>query len=247
MIVRLRADGHQRAHHDALMAGLRALGVSDLGDDVAVTWGWRTGKQWRAAGYRVLVLERGYIGDRLGKYSSLAWNGLNGRGTFPEYPDDGGERFRACGFNLGAKRNGGEYTLIIGQVATDAAVSGVNIREWYAQAIEIAEAEYGLPVLFRPHPDDVSRGLARHNATLADDLSGAAHVVTYSSNAAVDALLAGIDTVAVDAGSMAYGVAGTAIGAAANFDAREEWAYRLAWKQWTLDEIASGEALRGLV
>ena len=254
MIIHLRVDGHQRAHRDALMAGLSALGVDDLGSDVVVAWGWRGARELRAQGHRVLVFERGYLGDRMGRYSSIAWNGLNGRATFPEYPDDGGERFRACGFHMKPRRVGGEHVLLVGQVRTDAAVAHTNICKWYETAADAAQKAYGLPVVFRPHPDEVSRGMARavagtrmETGTLADALAGAAHVITFSSNTAVESLIAGIDTVAVDCGSMAYGVAGMSIGERANFDARADWAYKLAWKQWTLEEIASGDALMGLI
>lgn len=90
---------HQGECKRALAEGLRRHGISDLGQNVVVCWGWHTGRGYRAQGRDVLVFERGYIGDRF-KWTSIAWNGLNGRGTFPDYPDDGGARFRRCGFAL---------------------------------------------------------------------------------------------------------------------------------------------------
>ena len=254
MQILLRQDRYQGEHRAALMAGLAALGIDDLGQRVAVAWGWRQAEPYRRAGWGVLVFERGYIGDRLGRYSSIGWNGLNGRAEWPEYPGDGGARFRACGFELQPWRDGGDYTLLCGQVRTDAAVNGVDMQQWYERSAEEARAAYGLPVRFRPHPGEVKRGIAQpvrgcefDTGTLSESLADAAHVITYNSNTATDALLAGCDTVAVDAGSMSCRVAGTRIGESCNRDAREAWAYRLAWKQWTLDEIASGKALRGVI
>lgn len=253
MRILLRDDnGYQGQHRDAFMAGLQVLGINDLGSDVAVSWGWRNGALYREQGWRVLVFERGYIGDRLGRYTSIGWNGLNGRATWPEYPDDGGERFRACGFELQPWRDGGDYTLLCGQVRTDAAVNGVDMQKWYERSAEEARAAYGLPVRFRPHPGEVKRGIAQpvrgcefDTGSLSESLAGASHVITYNSNTATESLLAGCDTVAVDAGSMSYGVAGTRIGEPCKRDKREAWAHALAWKQWTLEEIASGKALEG--
>lgn len=249
---------HQMAHQDAMAQGVRAIGIEPvmqhMGGPVktkhVACWGWRQGSRLRAAGHDVLVMERGYLGNRF-EYTSLGWNGLNGRATFPEYPCDGGQRFRDCGFELKPPREGGDYVLIIGQVATDMAVRDVNIRAWEKSAAEEAQRITGMPVIYRPHPEDVRRGRARSlcgvktgTGSLNDALENAALVVTYSSNTAVDALIAGVPAVAMSPGSMAYGVAAKEIGDPVNWGAREQWAHALAWKQWTLDEIASGKALQ---
>ena len=47
-------------------------------------------------------------------------------------------------------------------------------------------------------------------------------------------------------GAMAYPVASRRMGVPSS-RSREKWAYDLAWKQWSLDEIRSGEALAGIV
>lgn len=246
-------SAHQRAHAEALRAGLDALGVQDLGADVVVCWGWRAGLRHRRQGKDVLVLERGYLGDRF-SYTSIAWNGLNGNAAFPEYPDDGGERFRACGFELHPLREAGDYALVIGQVATDMAVRGISIHEWTKRTVRRVHKMTGLPVVYRPHPQDVKRrrmvpvrGVPVDTGDLQAALDKAALVVTYSSNTAVDALVAGVPAVAESEGSMAYGVAAPDIGGVVAWSARDQWAHALAWKQWTLEEIASGQALQGLV
>lgn len=242
---------HQVAHRQALQDGLKRHGVSDLGRNVVVCWGWRSGQRHRRAGRDVLVLERGYIGDRF-KWSSLGWNGLNGRADFPEYPDDGGDRFRSMAA-LAPWDPSGEYVLLVGQVRGDAALQGRDLTKWYADAAKHAEGTYGLPVRFRPHPQEVRRGIRRtvpgtasDTGPLADSLDGAAVVVTWNSNTGVDALLAGKPVVVSDPGAMAWPIAAREIGGERGLD-REAWAHALAWKQWTLEEIASGEALAGIV
>lgn len=232
---------HQKQAQLALEAGLRRHGAQALGANAVACWGWRVGKQHRARGRDVLVLERGYLGDRF-VWTSIAWNGLNGRGTFPDYPDDGGARFRRLGLDV-KPWSGGSYVLIAGQVPGDMALGGRDLRPWYAEQARRASIEFGLPAKFRPHPLAHRRGPVRPvpgaemvEGDMAAALAGAAVVLTFNSNLGVDALVAGKRAECADVGSMIWGVCD-----------REAWLHRLAWKQWTLDEIRSGEALVGVV
>jgi hypothetical protein len=244
---------HQVAHAEALTEGLKRHGVLGEFRNVVACWGWRSGARHYRAGRDVLVLERGYIGDRFA-WTSIGWNGLNGRATFPNYPDDGGARFRRVRGPMERWRAGGDCVLLIGQVHGDAALQGRNLGGWYADTARAAADVYGLPVLFRPHPLEVRRiGVVRTVAGTEQDtgplevaLSRAAVVVTWNSNTGVDALLAGKLTVAHDAGAMAWPVCGHRLGDPGSGD-REAWAHALAWKQWSMDEIRSGEALVGIV
>lgn len=239
------AARHQAEHGRALVEGLKRHGIDpeQAGDNVVVCWGWRRGKAHRAAGREVLVLERGYLADRF-RWSSIAWNGLNGRGEFPEYADDGGARFRSMGLEL-RPWSGGEYVLIAGQVPGDAALQGRDLAPWYAAQARRASIEFGLPAKFRPHPLAHRRGPVRPvpgadtiGGDMAAALVRAAVVLTFNSNLGVDAVVAGKMATCDDEGSMIWG-----------FDsrARERWAHRLAWKQWTVDEIRSGAALGAIV
>src|SRR5687767_603789 len=49
--------------------------------DLAVCWGVKK-KPELASGRRALILERGYIGDRLGVWTSAGYDGLNGYADF---------------------------------------------------------------------------------------------------------------------------------------------------------------------
>lgn len=253
-----RSD-HQLGHQSALCNGLNKLGINAIPSSGAsltkhvACWGWRNGKSLRDAGHEVLVMERGYIGDRFA-YTSLAWNGLNGYGEFPSYP----ENCDSSRFDTMAKmkpwKTGGEYVLIMGQVDGDASLRGRNLMPWYESVAVLAGDYYGLPVLFRPHPVSVKRGYKIHPRhtqvcraeSIEKSMAGAAVVITYNSNSAVDAVLAGVPTIAYDAGSMAYPVTAHAIGELIMPD-RQQWANDLAWCQWSIDEISSGEALKSVL
>lgn len=249
---------HQVQHQEALAEGLAVHGVdvfkaqrSPLKTKIVACWGWRLGKKLRMAGHDVLVMERGYLGDRF-KWSSLAFNGLNGRGTFAKAPNDGGARFDSH-FSLAPWHTGGDYVLVMGQVPGDASLQGRDLMPWYEQACRNAAYKYGLPVMFRQHPMAIKCGYKQtvkrfesSAGSLDEALSRAALVITYNSNVAVDAVIAGVPAIAVDKGSMAWNVVGHSIGEKLMPD-RQNWAHELAWKQWQLSEIANGSALVDLL
>lgn len=258
-VVASTRSAHQVTHQEVMAEGLRKLGVDvELGVcanpaiKYVACWGWRLGAALRQQGHEVLVMERGYLGDRF-YWTSLAWNGLNGRATFPEYPDDGGERFTNH-YRLSPWREcSGEYSVIMGQVPGDASLQGRNLTPWYEATAVLAADAYAKPVLFRNHPVAVQKGhkiQPRHTQPCIGELDAvldkAEVVITYNSNSAVDAVVAGIPALAMDVGSMAWDVTGRNVGDLVRPE-REPWAYNLAWKQWSLDEIRSGVALKRLL
>lgn len=243
----------------ALRQGLDALGVSSRitvahprGPKHAACWGWRRGSVLRNRGYEVLVLERGYIGDRY-KYTSLGWNGLNNRAEFPGYPDDGGERFRAHGGIIKPWREGGDYVLILGQVRGDMSLAGRDITGWYAEQAQAARKRYGLPVYFRPHPLGHVKGFSEvpgvpnlPECTLDEALAGALCTVAYNSNSCLDSILEGVPCFAGDRGTMAWQLCMRSLDEL-DYPDREGVVHRIAWTQWAAEEIESGEALRRLI
>ncbi len=248
--------GNVGSLREAALEGFAAHGFNVLRlpygtrPDVAhvVVWGWRQGEQYRRMGYEVLVMERGYIGNRF-HYTSLGFNGLNGWATFPAYPDDGGARFKEHGGVLKPWRRDGEYALILGQVPHDASLRGKNMLPWYMDKAKEIEKAYGIPVHFRPHPDLQKRGLKQFvdgclpsTCTLDEALGGALFTVCFNSNSAVDSILAGVPCVAGDIGTMAWEVASRSIDVL-RYPEREAWAHKLAFTQWNPDELRSGKAL----
>lgn len=257
-IVARPSASHQMQHAQALRDGLAVHGVSakiihsheSVKSDAVACWGWRRGAMHKAAGRRVLVMERGYLGDRF-VWASLGWDGLNGRARFPEQQDSG-ERFaQHFGHLMQPWSIGGEYVLIVGQVPGDASLGGRCLNAWYAEQAQRANRRYGLPVRFRPHPMAVRRhgvssipGAETIGGDLHENIARAALVITFNSNTGVESILAGKPTVALDAGSMATGVALPDLPHWLDIEEpdRLPWAQRLAWCQFTVPEIASGYA-----
>lgn len=243
---------------DAFVAGLRAHGLEPEQrkaddwrvSDLAVVWAHRDAKLHEmqlAAGSRYLVLERGYIGDleTRRRWTSLGYDGLNGRADFCN-ADAGPDRWeRHFADTMQPWKDGGDYALLMGQVRGDASLKGVDIQDWYAETAK-ALSVLGWTVMFRPHPRDHTQapdGAYALVGSLEGALAAAGLVVTYNSTSGVDAALAGVPLVAMDLGSMAWDVAAHSI-EELNYEQtdRDAWAGRLAYTQWNDDEISDGVA-----
>lgn len=239
------------------------LGLSKIGYEVVrmpsksnpvtkkvVVWGWKNynAKVYRRRGKDVLVLELGYIGNRR-EYISVGLNGLNNYATFPEYPEDGGRRFRAHGGILKPWKYKGEYILILGQVKGDASLKGLDITSWYQRMAAEAERVHKLPVFFRPHPESFRRrgyteipGLRNLGGSLDEAISGAKFTISYNSNSSLDSIMQGVPSVAGDKGTMAWDLCSKSV-EDLKFLKREPVVHRIAWCQWSFEEIKSGEPL----
>ncbi len=247
------------AHHErtagAMEAGLAVHGIrmekrtaGNWGQvpDVAITWSVKYPEleaMRRQYGTQWLVCEAGYFGDRA-NFPSLGWNGLNGRAEFHNQgsPPD---RWAKHGTPVKPWRAGGDYVLILGQVPGDASHRHANLVVALAQAAAEAREAFNLPVRYRPHPKGAAHipGLqACPYSELDDALDHAALAVTFNSNSAVDAVLAGVPTVTLDQGSMAWPVTGHSASEYPPTPDRTQWLRDLAYCQWLPEEIASGEA-----
>jgi len=216
------------------------------GADLVVMWGVRRHdliERARADGAEICILERGYVGDRFAWSSVSFGGGLNGRGVF-RGPFDDATRWQKNFADLLKPWRESERgdVVIMEQIPNDQAVAGVNLRGFYRRAT-LAFQEQGFTVRRRPHPNmsPLNSMLAIEAAreSLQADMAAAAIVVTYNSNSAVDAVLAGVPAVAADVGSMAWAVTGHDMTPPPKPD-RAAWAAALAWKQYTVEEMESG-------
>jgi hypothetical protein len=120
-------------------------------------------------------------------------------------------------------------------------VKGVNLPAFHKKAAAEFAAR-GFSVKFRPHPmalRERCEGATRTTGELADALAEAAVTISWNSNASVDAVLAGVPSVTMDEGAMAFNVTGHELKFPPMPD-RERWAHWLAWTQWRLEEMTSG-------
>jgi hypothetical protein len=248
--IRINGLSHQVQWGNAFALGLARHGWSvESGpewkaSDLLVMWGVRQKMamhdQARHGG-QVCILERGYLGDRF-KWTSVSFGGgLNGRAEFRGKLDDASRFARHHAHHLKAWRPfsplESRRALLIGQVEGDMSVDGKDMRRWYRETTATLEA-MGFRVDFRAHPLQNGPKPVR---TLAEDLARADVCVTWNSNAAVEAVLAGVPTYALDRGSMAWDVTAHDLTITPFCPPRHFWLAELAWKQWTLDEMAAGD------
>jgi len=253
IVVARQAAEHQTGWGTAFARGLRKHGwVADISEnpgkcDLLVLWGTRRQEAiqtQKRRGGRVCILERGYVGDRFHWTSVSFGGGLNGRGEF-RGPLDDPSRWEKHFSHLMKPWRGvrGGPAVILGQVPTDMSVRGVNLKAHYTAWAGALKSQ-GFDAVFRPHPNapgERIEGVTNlpDDQPIEDALNSVCMALTWNSNSAVDAVLAGVPTVAMDKGSMAWPVTGHAV-EFPPMPSRESWAHNLAWKQWTADEMASG-------
>lgn len=217
--------------------------------DLAVLWGHRQESIFRSQrrkGGHYLVMERGYIGDRF-SWTSLGFDGLNGRAKFPEI-DDGLERWNRY-FKPALKpwrSSNTNIAVIMGQCRGDASLKGVDFQKWGSEIAKKLQDKKYMP-LFRPHPGDANLripGVRTLDGSLQSALDQASLVVTYNSNSGVDAVMNGTPAYAEDEGSMIWPIAARHF--APTHRDREGWTRKMAYTQWLPTEIESGDAWAAL-
>jgi hypothetical protein len=181
--------------------------------------------------------DNSYFDVARGKQLRITRNRLqhNGHGL------SSGARLDALGVQILPPRAGGDYFLEVEQSPLFMRYAGRYGGDWCSDVL-LLRGEQAAPRRRRPwspNKPQLMDGFAR-------DLIGASCVVTHSSAAAVEAVLAGVRVI-------------TSLQSAAwcfsrypspdiipDADDRRRWASVLADNQWTLDEIAAGTAWRAL-
>lgn len=227
--------------------------VSDVGCVFGVKGGSRRLlDDHRAAGKHTLFFDKGHTRHKVGGEAMwrVSVDGYMPLATFQRTrrPDD---RSRALGLSL-APRWFGDYVLFAGSSQKHCDFHGLGDCTAYARGvIQEIRARTDKPVIYRPKPswrDAVpiaGATFSRPPATLADELKRSFVLVTHSSNAAVEAVLAGVPVIVLGPG-IARPVALHRI-ADINHPfwpaeaARRQWLADLAYCQWTVAEMASGE------
>lgn len=253
--IRVRGNGHQPLWGTAFKKGLErhglkvTIGPQYVACDLLVLWGVHSRDliSLQNAKGKICILERGYLGDRF-EYTSVSFGGkLNGKAEFHSAHDDP-TRYQEVerrhgpfpGYHLGLRYGEGPI-LIIGQKPGDMSHRHLRIDEWYKKV----ERDLGKKdKKFRAHPLDTTIATRRAPLLpLLDDLDQAKYVITLNSNTCVETLAYGRPLVTCDEGSMAYSITSHDVNKPSipSLDVLQRWFNRLAWKQWTLSEMESGE------
>lgn len=258
-LILVRHQPHYR--REAFEAGARAAGfdlVQRLPDptpeDICITWN-RYGasevqsRTFEAAGGRVLVVENGYFGrdERGQKLYALHLGMLHG---FGKWPRGGPERLDALGLLalFASWRTSGREVVVLAQrgIGVDPVRSTPQDAEVVATRVRITT---GLPVRVRRHPGD-----HEPEVPLAEDLRDALYVVTHTSAAGLHAMMIGVPCVTTAPWWLGLPAAKyvppessawpkTPDELVRDDAARLATFQRIAWAQWTVDEISTGEPI----
>lgn len=229
--------------------------------DTAIFYGLAGGlsrvlADYRAAGKNAIYVDLGYWGrrklERFDGYHKFALNSRHPTAYFQNRPK-GPQRFEEFGIPIRPWRSAGSHVLVIGMSAKAAAAEGLRAEEWERQTIARLRKLTDRPIIYRPKPNwDAARpidgSLFGKGPTLEQALVDCHAVVAHHSNAAVEALLAGVPCICPDGvASLLSGHDLTQIESPPMPDGREQFAWDLAWTQWSVDEMKSGAAYRYLL
>ena len=231
-------------------------GPVDMKADGAIAFGVKTGREFfdrhLKRGQSTLLIDKGYVA-RASHYRIVAdgtaetWFGLD------NMPDD---RWKALGIELRQrKRHGADRPIIIaGSSAKYHRFAGIKEPNAWAKKIvkDIHKSEPERKIIYRPKPswheaqDIKGAHFSRAPQKLEEILPGAEYLITHGSAAAADAIIEGVRAICLG-DSIARPVSCHEIvrSKAVKFPAekdRRAWAARLAYCQWTLEEMRSGEA-----
>jgi len=241
--------------HDAMTEGARAAGFDVLPaaasptprrGDVLLSWNLHRDRaaeaqRWRDKGGLVIVAEEGFTrGLHPVSHFSMARDGHNGAGWWPVGSP---ARWASLGLRMAPWRTHGGHILVCGQrgIGSPQMASPPGWHEDVARRLRLLTDR---PVVVRPHPGkDKSKAVP-----LVEQLTGAWAVVVWSSAVATRALLMGIPVFFeapqhVLAGAMCRDIRGVNNPPLPD---RLPVFERMAWAQWSLNEIRAGEPFRRL-
>ncbi len=200
-----------------------------IGPGMEPLWrGVQDGRDW-------FLIDNSYFDSARGTYYRVTKNRLqhSGLGT------SDGSRFRALGIEIEPWRLPGNHIVVCPQSEHFMRSVGGYGGDWAADVVHSLQGLTDRPIMLRLWGRDKSK----QAANLHEMLDGAHAVVTWSSAAAITALLSGIPAVCMGqsaAEPMATPLA--EIESPRRPDGREEWGRILADNQWTLAEMAGGFA-----
>ena len=206
-------------------------------------------------------------------YYRIGINGfLNNQGMF-HYGNHSSDRANRLNCNWSGWKNNGNDILLFLQLPGDASLRGNNIYQWALYAVKEIRKRSNRPIKVRTHPkhnikdsDEIYKLISDitlenipnvsfsfgKDKPLIEDLSTAYCTVSFTSGSAIDSVMNGIPTIACDPGNFAYQISSNYIEEIENIKKLshgeiQSWINNLAYSQWSVEEMYSGEAWRHLL
>lgn len=249
---------HPTARVEPFINGLKACGYKILQHpfdpapgDVLVIWN-RYGRfhelatGWEAAGNTVIVAENGYTGRAKDcRLYAMALNHHNGAGRWHVGTDDRSARLRQ---SLQPWREDGTDILIIAQRGIGEPGIG-SPPGWHGEAARLLLHQTKRPIRVREHPGNVRGPHKPPEKPLHEDLKDVWAALTWGSGAAIKALMLGVPVFHafdrwIGAPAAKHGLDDLENPYRGD---RTQMLHQLAWAQWDVDEIRTGEPFRHLL
>lgn len=227
--------------------------------DMIAAYGWSTEpifRSYRAAGLSFIYVDLGYWGRKSHKtdcdgYHKVVVNARHATGYFKR----GRPHDRLAGSpRVMPWRRQGKHIVLAGLSAKGALSLGFQPLEWELKTIAAIRTVTDRPILYRPKPswkqaqpiDGV--GYSPRTASIASALTDAWALVTHQSNAAIDALAAGIPHYSEAGVASVLSLSSLADIAEASPPTgdRQQLLADIGYCHWTRPEIANGTMFRQL-
>lgn len=213
---------------------------------------------YRQAGRTAVYCDLGYWDRRLKSrhdgYHKVAVNDRHPTEYLMDI-DHGPDRFLRHGLTIEPWREEGRHILVAGMSGKAAIAERLRPNVWEEQTIRRLRQLTRRPIIYRPKPNwHGAKRITGQGVTfdrdmpLAEALRNCHAVVTHHSNVAVDALLAGVPVFCEKGVAKILGSSGLAsIEQPLMPPGRKQWAYNLAYCQWSVEEMRQGLAYRHLI
>lgn len=242
--------GAKRHGIDAVVRSKAAASVNDA--DVAVVFGIKGSgviEQFREAGKRALLIDKGFTRDT-GHYK-VCW-GMSPLRYFMRGTRDT-RRLNKLPLDLKPLRSHGENVVYAGSSQKYCTVNRLGDATSYANVIiDAVRAQSQRPIIYRPKPSWAEARpingttFSRPPRSLQDELHNAHCLITHGSNAAVEAVIAGIPAIVLGDGVAAPVCRRDLENIEQLFfpseNERWQWLSNLSYCQFTLDEMHNGTA-----
>lgn len=188
----------------------------------------------------LITVNRCFFGSRHDMVA-IGWDGFNGDADFCLEDVEDDSRWNKHGFDIPDWKERDGYILVCGEFRNT-----TPIKNWYKELRRVLPNEN---VRFRPHPfvTDLygwEQAPGKRQDDIETALAGASVCISYDSIAGCDAVLAGVPSITYGPRSMAYDVSMKTyeewIDGPTLLD-RKDWCSRLAYCQWSHQEIKDGD------
>lgn len=166
------------------------------------------------------------------------------------------DRFRKLKLKLKRHRSKGKHIVFAGCTEKCGTAFGIDIHTFAKNTIQEVQRHTSKVVVYRPKksndpPPPIEGTIYSHNGTkIMEELHEAHALITFTSNAAVEALMAGVPIYVLGPG-IALPLANTDLSTIENpsfpdDQTRYQFFSNLAYSQWNLKEIANGDTWKYL-